>query len=371
MLKAFTGAALLATALSTPALAGTPWNDFYLGGVGTVGVMSSDNNVNTSFFEGETSSLSDWGGAAGLTAGKNWQDGSWVFGVEGDFSWADFRNSNSQTFIDGAETEGYHQSTRWNWYGTLRARVGLDFDDTLVYATGGLAVVGVKNSASFTFSEDEDSETERFSESKAKLGIALGAGVERHFRDHWTFKAEFLYIGLPSSTDNRLLETEDEDGVISSSTCTSCGIQDTYRSSAEVFRVGINYQFNEPPPPAPPPPPPMAPKPVTTFIVFFDFNKSNLTAEAQSVVAEAVKVAKGNGFVKVLVTGHTDTVGSDSYNMGLSVRRAEAVKDEMVREGMDGSGIAIQGKSFHDPLVPTGPGVREPQNRRAVIDLGS
>jgi len=109
---------------------------------------------------------------------------------------------------------------------------------------------------------------------------------------------------------------------------------------------------------------------VKTFIVFFDFNKSNLTAEAQSVVSEAVKVAKANGFVKVLVTGHTDTVGSDSYNQGLSVRRAETVKDEMVRQGMDGAGISIQGKSFHDPLVPTGPGVREPQNRRAVIDLG-
>jgi outer membrane protein OmpA-like peptidoglycan-associated protein len=109
---------------------------------------------------------------------------------------------------------------------------------------------------------------------------------------------------------------------------------------------------------------------VKTFIVFFDFNKSNLTAEAQAVVTEAVKVAKSNGFVKVLVTGHTDTVGSDSYNQGLSVRRAESVKDEMVRQGMDGSGISIVGKSFHDPLVPTGPGVREPQNRRAVIDLG-
>jgi len=88
------------------------------------------------------------------------------------------------------------------------------------------------------------------------------------------------------------------------------------------------------------------------------------------VVQEAVKTAKANGFVRVLVTGHTDTVGSDSYNQGLSVRRADAVKDEMVRQGMDGSQIAIEGKSFHDPLVPTGPGVREPQNRRAVIDLG-
>ena len=67
------------------------------------------------------------------------------------------------------------------------------------------------------------------------------------------------------------------------------------------------------------------------------------------MVSEAVRTAKANGFVKVLVTGHTDTVGSDSYNQALSLRRATAVKN---------------------PLVPTGPGVREPQNRRAVIDLG-
>ena len=73
-----------------------------------------------------------------------------------------------------------------------------------------------------------------------------------------------------------------------------------------------------------------------TFIVFFDFDKSNLTDKAQEVVAEAVRTAKANGFVKVLVTGHTDTVGSDSYNQALSIRRAQSVKDEMVREGLDG-----------------------------------
>ena len=83
-----------------------------------------------------------------------------------------------------------------------------------------------------------------------------------------------------------------------------------------------------------------------------------------------MKTAKANGFVKVMVTGHTDTVGSDRYNQALSERRAGSVKDEMVREGMDANEIAVAGKSFHDPLVPTGPGVREPQNRRAVIDLG-
>jgi len=137
--------------------------------------------------------------------------------------------------------------------------------------------------------------------------------------------------------------------------------------------LGIRWFLGQEPPPPPAPvqaPPPAPPPPVKTFIVFFDFDKSNLTDKAQEVVAEAVRTAKANGFVKVLVTGHTDTVGSDRYNQALSLRRADAVKDEMVREGMDGSGIEIVGKSFHDPLVPTGPGVREPQNRRAVIDLG-
>ena len=110
---------------------------------------------------------------------------------------------------------------------------------------------------------------------------------------------------------------------------------------------------------------------MTTYIVFFDFNKSNLTAEAQGVVSEAVKAAKEQGAVRVLVTGHTDTVGSHSYNQALSERRADAVKDEMVREGMNAGDIQTVGKSYDEPLVPTGPGVRQPQNRRAVIDLGA
>lgn len=146
----------------------------------------------------------------------------------------------------------------------------------------------------------------------------------------------------------------------------------------QVALVGLRWYLTQPAPPPPqqeamqaPPPAPPPPPPVKTFIVFFDFDKSSLSPEAQTVVQEAVKTAKQTGFVKVVVTGHTDTVGSDAYNQALSMRRAESVKDEMVHEGMEGSTISIEGKSFHDPLVPTGPGVREPQNRRAVIDLGS
>ena len=131
-------------------------------------------------------------------------------------------------------------------------------------------------------------------------------------------------------------------------------------------RAASTARRRTPPPPPPPPPPPA----VRTFIVFFDFDQSNLTAEAQQVVAEAVRTAMTTGMVRVVVTGHTDTVGSQAYNQGLSERRATSVQNEMVRLGLGANAIQTVGRSFTDPLVPTGPGVREPQNRRAVIDLG-
>ncbi|MEI9991718.1 MAG: OmpA family protein [Rhizomicrobium sp.] len=125
-----------------------------------------------------------------------------------------------------------------------------------------------------------------------------------------------------------------------------------------------------PPPPPPPPLPPPPPAPVKTFIIFFDFDKSDLTEQAQQVVADAVTAAKAQGAVHVVVTGHTDTVGSETYNMALSLKRAGAVKAQMVADGLGETEIATVGKGFAEPLVQTGPGVREPQNRRAVIDLG-
>jgi len=137
------------------------------------------------------------------------------------------------------------------------------------------------------------------------------------------------------------------------------------------------------PPPAPPayyvPPPPPAPAPAIVtetvqtprqFMVFFDFDRSNLSLDAKEIVAKAVDAAKQVGSVRIVVTGHTDTVGSRRYNQGLSERRAAAVKAEMMRDGFDGHNIVTIGRNFSEPLIATGPGIREPQNRRAVIDLG-
>jgi outer membrane protein OmpA-like peptidoglycan-associated protein len=116
--------------------------------------------------------------------------------------------------------------------------------------------------------------------------------------------------------------------------------------------------------------PPALPPAISRFVIFFDFDKSNLSPEAKDVVAVAVRTAQQTGMVRVVVTGHTDTVGSRRYNQTLSERRAGAVRTEILRQGMNPSDITATGANFSEPLVATGPGVREPQNRRAVIELG-
>ena len=69
------------------------------------------------------------------------------------------------------------------------------------------------------------------------------------------------------------------------------------------------------------------------------------------------------------VYGYTDTVGSAQYNLGLSQRRANTVAAELVRLGVPRQAISTAGYGFSRPLVPTGPNVREPQNRRVEIIL--
>ena len=117
------------------------------------------------------------------------------------------------------------------------------------------------------------------------------------------------------------------------------------------------------------PPPAQAPAPAAphSYLVFFDFNKSELSSAATQIVDQAAKNAAPEHVTRLTVTGHTDTVGSDAYNMRLSRRRAEAVAARLEQDGVSSSEIEIVAKGKRDPLVPTADGVREPQNRRVQI----
>ena len=134
--------------------------------------------------------------------------------------------------------------------------------------------------------------------------------------------------------------------------------------------IGFRYGFDNPPAPpmaAPPPPPP--PAPPAHFIIFFGFNKCNITAEADSVLSEAASAAKSMGSASVTIVGHTDTVGSTRYNQKLSECRAHAAESNLVGKGVPQGAISASGKGKSELMVQTGDGVKEPQNRRATIDL--
>jgi outer membrane protein OmpA-like peptidoglycan-associated protein len=135
--------------------------------------------------------------------------------------------------------------------------------------------------------------------------------------------------------------------------------------------LGIRFdlQGTAAPPPSPAPAPAPAPRSPKQFIVFFGFNKSNLTPEADRVVGDAAAAAKEYGSASIIVVGHTDTVGSNSYNNALSMRRSHAVKDGLVGRGIPADAISTGGRGESELMVQTGDGVKEPQNRRATIDL--
>lgn len=104
-----------------------------------------------------------------------------------------------------------------------------------------------------------------------------------------------------------------------------------------------------------------------SFIVFFDFDKSDLTVAAQDTIRNAAAAYRTKGGAQVKASGHTDRAGTEAYNMALSLRRANTVKDQLVRDGVPATDISVVGLGESQPLVPTADGVREAQNRRVEI----
>lgn len=212
--------------------------------------------------------------------------------------------------------------------------------------------------------------------------ISIGSGTTTHINDSSTKFAYQGIAGVAAKIDNEWSVTADYRYIASLDPkfTTDAGSKARLDNTSHNFIVGLRYNLDTPA--AAPVRMTQAPTPHTkaaakaavapvaqTYQVFFDFDKAALTDEAKRIIASAAEDYKSGKYVRIVVTGHTDTKGKDKYNKGLSNRRAAAVKAEFASQGVDAKNVVTQGVGKNGLLVPTNDQVREAQNRRAEIIL--
>jgi OOP family OmpA-OmpF porin len=121
----------------------------------------------------------------------------------------------------------------------------------------------------------------------------------------------------------------------------------------------------------PPAVPATAPEPQapSTFTVLFEWNSDVLTPAGQAVIREALADTSGRDVSSVSTIGHADRSGSEEYNLTLSLRRADAVRQSLIAGGIPAGSITAAGRGEAEPAMPTADGVREQANRRVEIFL--
>jgi len=145
------------------------------------------------------------------------------------------------------------------------------------------------------------------------------------------------------------------------------------------FGLSLAYHFTAgqeapppPPPPvaqAPPPPPPPAKKKIVLRSVHFDFDKATLKPAAKPILDEAVQVLRHEGSVDIIVEGHTDSIGTEEYNLALSRRRADTVRTYLVNHGIARSRITAEGMGESKPVASNDTADGRAQNRRVELHV--
>lgn len=123
--------------------------------------------------------------------------------------------------------------------------------------------------------------------------------------------------------------------------------------------------------PAPPPPPaaPATPRIIQLPGVQFVTNSAHLLPVSRSTLNRAVRILKDNPDISAEVAGYTDSTGKASYNLGLSQRRAEAVKQYLVRHGIDATRLSAKGYGEADPIASNRTAAGRAQNRRVELRI--
>ncbi|QUL37484.1 OmpA family protein [Erythrobacter sp. JK5] len=211
-----------------------------------------------------------------------------------------------------------------------------------------------------------------FDDSDTGLAWQLLAGIRAPLSDSWDVGIKYRYFNAEnvSIIDTRGFDFETD-------------------VSSHSILGSIIYNFGgeappppppPPPPPAPPPPPPPPPAPAAPpppppcntgpYIVFFDWDESAITAEAATILDNAVTAYANCGSASVMLAGHTDRSGSVTYNMGLAERRNSSVREYLTGRGVPGGRISSEAFGESQPRVATADGVRELQNRRVEVTYG-
>jgi len=208
------------------------WTGFYIGGNVGYGWARGSSDVVTFFdppgvpvgsIPGESTRLN--GIIGGGQAGYNIQFNNIVWGLEGDISGTGIKGSVTSPVF------GYTATSNIEWLATGRGRLGVAFDRTLVYATGGVAVGSVKNTLDDVYGATIVTTTS----TTTHVGWTVGAGVESalSFSPHWTVRIEYLYVDLGKKQNNHYEPSPPGWPQIS------------YESkvTANIARVGFNYKF--------------------------------------------------------------------------------------------------------------------------------
>ena len=249
---AFAGVLVTASALAADmpmkaaAAPAYQWGGCYLGvngGGGTSGTnFGSAVDPGTYLAAGDAATVagSGSGGAnadgilAGGQAGCNFQSGTLVYGLEGDFDYFHTNpqfNNNTNTLADG-NAFAISQSLTTNFLATVRPRIGIAADRNLAYITGGAAFTSVTYTTSYVDANTPPG-TGTASASRALVGWTAGAGWEYAWADHWTVRAEYLLASFP--TTNAL------------GTIAGAGGTNTLHGSTDlviqIVRAGVNFKF--------------------------------------------------------------------------------------------------------------------------------